>query len=177
MDTHKKMHLRLQGKSDAQVEEFYCYCDICGKKLWGRTALQWHKKKVHSTVPVPCPTCGKTFATGYKLNYHRDREHRPKLCKHCDYKSANDCDLKRHMARHFDPQFQCSYCEKRLKSERSLAAHERGHTGEAPFKCDVCGNSYKSQNVLLTHKQGVHKIFGPNAKQGPPAKRIRKKTN
>ena len=32
------------------------------------------------------------------------------------------------MAKHLDPKFKCSSCEKMLKSKRALDAHERDHT-------------------------------------------------
>ena len=110
------------------------------------------------------------------MKLHYDQEHNPKQCQYCEFKTGTSASLKLHMRKHFDPQFQCSFCEKKLKSEKSLKAHEREHTGEKPFKCDVCGNSYKARNVLIYHKQGVHKIFGPKARQGP-VKRVRKKTH
>ena len=85
--------------------------------------------------------------------------------------------LKKHMVKHFEPQFQCSHCEKKVKTQKSLIAHEREHTGERPYKCDVCGGGFKSGSALLIHKQGVHKIFGPNSKKDASTvnrKRIRK---
>ena len=85
--------------------------------------------------------------------------------------------LKAHMTKHFEPKFQCSFCEKKLKTQKTLEVHEREHTGEKPFKCDVCGKDFKSASVVLVHKQGVHKIFGPKATRDTTAKRVRKKSS
>ena len=62
-----------------------------------------------------------------------------------------------------------------LKKKESLAAHERGHTGERPHECAVCGNGFKSVGALGQHKRLVHKIVGPRATKDPNEKRVRKK--
>ena len=172
---HQRVHMRRDGISEAEAKtKLYYYCDVCGKKLNSRSNLDLHKKNVHNPTPAACPVCGIVFPNKPKMKRHYHKEHDPKQCELCDYKAVNNATLKDHMAKHSDPQFQCSYCEKKLKSKKSLEAHERDHTGERPFKCEVCGKGFKSSTVLIVHKQGVHKIFGPKAIQDP-VKRIRKR--
>ena len=78
----------------------------------------------------------------------------------CGYKRL----LEKHMLRHKEPQFKCSFCGKMIKTKTQLAAHERLHTGETPFQCAVCGKSFAVNAALTQHKRLVHKITGPLAK-------------
>ena len=172
---HQRVHMREQGLSEAEAKtKLYHFCDVCGKKVSSRTNLDMHKRNMHNPIPVACPVCGVIFPNKPKMKRHYNKEHDPKQCELCEYKTINNAELKNHMKKHADPQFQCSFCEKKLKSKNSLEAHERDHTGERPFTCDICGKGFKSSGVLLIHKQGVHKIFGSKATRDP-AKRIRKK--
>ena len=176
MANHQNMHLRKQGVSEAEAPtQLYYYCDICGRKVNSQDGLENHKKNMHYPTPVPCPACGKIFQGRKRMKLHYEQEHNPKQCQYCEFKTGREACLRAHMAKHFEPQFKCSYCEKKLKSQKTLQAHEREHTGERPFKCDICGGDYKSYGVLLTHKQGVHRVYGPRAKERP-LKRIRKKS-
>ena len=170
MKDHKKVHLREQGVIE---NESTLYCDICGKKASTAHNLATHKKNIHNPVPRPCSACGLVFPNYPKLRKHYDNEHNPKQCEHCDYKTGSNAQLKLHMAKHFDPKFKCSYCEKMYKSQKSLEAHERDHTGERPFECPACGKGFKSNSVLITHKKHVHKILTPG--MTPIEKRARKK--
>ena len=158
---HKMVHMRQQGLTEAT----FC-CDMCGKAFYNRDNLNSHKKNMHRPpVPTDCPICKVTFPKKSAMKLHYQREHNPHKCQHCDYIAPRADQLELHMIKHRDPTFKCSFCGKMLKTKKTLIAHERGHTGEAPYKCDVCGNAFKSSGVLLVHKQGVHKIFGPNSKK------------
>ena len=130
-------------------------------------------KNVHDLVPAVCPDCGITFENLNRMQYHRRKEHNSLHCEHCDYSCTNKHSLHLHSAKHFAPKFKCSYCEKMLKSKKSLLAHERDHTGERPFECKTCGKGFKSRSVLITHTKHVHKILTPGMK--PIVPRVRNK--
>ena len=170
---HMKFHMRQQGLSDEEANTtLYYYCDKCGKKCTSKEKLRTHQKNMHSEGQVPCPICGKEFAYNDLMKRHKRKEHHPFKCKHCAYTTPDNHYLKKHMRKHFDPTFKCGYCEKMLKSEKSLEAHEREHTGERPFRCPVCEKGFTAVSALTTHKKHVHKILTPGMK--PIVKRVRK---
>ena len=165
--SHQKSRLCHQGL----LEEKY-FCHKCGKNFYRKQSLKIHVKNVHSQVSVTCQICSKQFSNEAAMYKHK-REHGPKLqCEYCEYQTANRYHLDRHKEKHFDPKYKCSQCGKMLKSEESLLAHERDHTGERPFVCKVCGKGFKQRSVLGNHTKHVHKILTPRMK--PIVKRTRK---
>ena len=155
---------------------------FCGKTYSHTIAsseksLALHKRNIHFPKPTPCTVCAEVFPSYHKMRDHRDSVHNTLQCEFCEFQTGRPHHLKKHMAKHFEPQFQCSHCEKKLKSKQSLTAHEMEHTGERPYKCDVCGGGFKSTSALIIHKQGVHKVFGPKSTKDASTvnrKRIRK---
>ena len=90
---------------------------------------------------------------------HKYVEHDKKhQCEHCGFCCGSRRELGLHMTKHEEAKFQCSYCEKKLKTEQNLAEHERQHTGEKPFPCALCSSAFASASGLNQHKRGVHKI-------------------
>ena len=158
------------------VFQLFYYCDICGSKFVSKDSLHLHKTRIHFPKPATCSDCGEVFPNYDKMRAHKNKIHNPLQCEYCDYSTGHPSHLKKHMAKHFEPQFQCSHCDKKLKSKKSLVAHEMEHTGERPYKCDVCAAGFTSTSARLQHKQGVHKIFGPKATRDASTvrKRIRK---
>ena len=125
--------------------------------------------------PASCKICMITFESESKLKTHRNLEHptdKKLQCAICGRPCISKSQLAKHMRAHQEPQFKCRFCEKKLKSEEALAAHECEHTGERPYKCTLCGNGYKSSSAISTHMKHVHKVLTPRMK--PIEKRVRK---
>ena len=163
----------------ARAKKKVCECGICGKKL-PETGLKNHQE--HCTKLAGrkicnvereertycCEYCGKQYSgknaqVGY-LQHKKNSHEKNEKCLICGYRFGTKQMLKRHMQRHEDPQFKCSFCGKMLKTNGRLVAHERAHTGENPFQCTVCGKSFTDQAALGQHKRLVHQITGPRAK-------------
>ena len=111
----------------------------------------------------------RPYQTSYKYDpiEHRNISHSTDeelKCKVCDKRFGGKHRLESHMFRHGSAQFQCSYCDKKLRRKVALVIHEREHTGERPYSCPVCNKGFKSIPVLSTHTKHVHKIMTPRMK-------------
>ena len=74
--------------------------------------------------------------------------------------------LRCYLLKHEDPMFKCTHCEKSLKRETALRAHERQHMGEKPFSCTACDAKFTSKHGLHQHMRGVHRIATKGGKLG-----------
>ena len=157
-------------------------CDVCGKTLVGppnvyrkhlelctkRAERKFDETAVVEELSYCCEYCGKQFtgknAQVHHINHKKYTHEKNLQCSICGEHFGMKNVLKRHMVRHYDPQFKCSFCGKMLKTKNQLGEHERLHTGETPFECSVCGKGFTGKPALCQHKRLVHQITGPRAK-------------
>ena len=155
---HKKFHLREEGD-----ESLYKHCDKCDKKFVLSHSLKEHMQVFHDNIKFICELCPMTFNSNNGLKYHINQFHSADQryeCKVCGVRKGSISHLRVHEKIHSES-FQCSFCPKKLKSQQTLEAHERHHTGEKSFKCSMCSAAFTSSKSLRAHLRGVHKIAGP----------------
>jgi uncharacterized Zn-finger protein len=51
----------------------------------------------------------------------------------------------------FTDQYECSVCQKNLKTEHYLKNHMLIHTGEKPYECETCGAAFNRKDKLKRH--------------------------
>ena len=157
-----RLHTKYMHPADGVLEEHPC--DRCGQVFKSKDHLRSHVKIVHegkNRVPIPCSVCNKVLPKS-QMQTHQRKEHgignEQLQCSECGHISQTKGLYNTHMKCHKERQFQCSFCEKKLKSRANLITHERQHTGEKPFSCQICSAVFASRSALGQHMRGVHKI-------------------
>ena len=163
-------HVKSMHPADGVIAKHPC--DRCGKVFHIKDHLRSHIRKSHEgvdKVPIPCSICNKVLPKS-SMKTHLRKEHgvgKEELqCSECGFITETRDGLSNHMKSHQEPQFQCRFCEKKLKTRANLIAHERQHTGEKPFSCQICSAAFAARSSLGQHMRGVHKIAPKGGKTG-----------
>ncbi|KAF8384468.1 hypothetical protein PRIPAC_73610, partial [Pristionchus pacificus] len=166
---HKLTHF---DSNDPRREKFKC--DICGKTFTEFNSVVKHEQ-THMTDDDPrkkkfkCDECGKICTTQRSLNLHSLR-HKPEgdplkekykcdVCGKCIV--GNPSQLARHKETHLDSNdpeqarlmrpFECTECDKYLRTAADLKVHMTLHTGRYPYKCERCGKGYNKKSRMKKH--------------------------
>lgn len=131
-------------------------CPHCGLKLFNKTALTNHIKRIHDNPerPFKCLVCSKSFISKSELNQHSHthNEDKPFMCEQCGKTFRSKSYMERHYKTHSGIKpFKCEYCGKLLADKTGFTAHIRAHVGERPYMCDVCGKKYTIKRHLTSH--------------------------
>ncbi|CAG2112988.1 unnamed protein product [Medioppia subpectinata] len=131
-------------------------CPHCGLKLFNKSALTNHVKRIHENPerPFKCSVCDKRFISRSELNQHSHvhNEDKPFMCEQCGKTFRSKSYLERHYRTHTGVKpFRCEFCGKLLADKTGFTAHVRSHMGDRPFVCDVCGKKYTIKRHLTSH--------------------------
>ena len=156
--------MRAEGIDESETKvKLYHYCDKCEMRFTSKNSLLDHARSVHDQTDLACPDCPMTFKTCTQLYRHKKLVHSAEEkfnCKYCGKRFGEATMAREHELSHENPQFQCRFCSKLLKTKRSLEAHERYHTGEKPFPCKICSATFTTKGRLTQHEKNVHKMTG-----------------
>ncbi|KAL6463285.1 hypothetical protein MHYP_G00276760 [Metynnis hypsauchen] len=127
-----------------------CQCSIAcvtsGKLIYH--LLQKHKPY------YPCQTCGVTFISHRKLEYHRHSHKPPVSCEVCKKVFPSSFHLKLHSRTHSEEyiKFFCELCGKGFRQKATLQTHMTVHTGDRPHECPDCKATFKAKSHMLRHR-------------------------
>ncbi|XP_028935710.1 zinc finger X-chromosomal protein isoform X2 [Ornithorhynchus anatinus] len=164
---HMKNHPEHLSKKKYRCTD----CDYTtNKKVSLHNHLESHKltgKAEKAAAPgagAECDECGKHFSHAGALFTHKTvhkekgaggRTHK---CKFCDYETAEQGLLNRHLLAVHSKNFPhvCVECGKGFRHPSELKKHMRIHTGEKPYQCQFCPYRSADSSNLKTHVKTKH---------------------
>ncbi|OWJ99482.1 ZFX, partial [Cervus elaphus hippelaphus] len=146
LHNHLESH-KLTSKAEKAIE-----CDECGKHFSHAGALFTHKM-VHKEKGANKMHKYTKEVQQHALIHQESKTHQ---CLHCDHKSSNSSDLKRHIisVHTKDYPHKCDMCDKGFHRPSELKKHvaaHKVHTKDLPFRCKRCRKGFRQQNELKKH--------------------------
>ncbi|XP_025026013.1 zinc finger protein 711 isoform X2 [Python bivittatus] len=136
-------------------------CQHCIFRCADQSNLKTHIKAKHGTdLPFKCEHCPQAFTDEKELQQHTElfQGHKTHQCPHCDHKSTNSSDLKRHIISVHTKDFphKCEVCEKGFHRPSELKKHSETHKGKKIHQCRHCDFKTSDPFVLSGHILSVH---------------------
>ncbi|XP_052454553.1 zinc finger Y-chromosomal protein 1 isoform X2 [Carassius gibelio] len=136
-------------------------CMYCDYKSADSSNLKTHVKTKHSReLPFHCERCGQTFSEEDELTQHASthEDARGHQCSHCDHRSSNSSDLKRHVisVHTKDYPHKCAVCGKGFHRPSELKKHSALHKAKKLHQCRHCNFKIADPFVLSRHILSVH---------------------
>ncbi|XP_052343675.1 zinc finger protein 711-like isoform X29 [Oncorhynchus keta] len=141
-------------------EKPYC-CPHCDFRCADQSNLKTHIKSKHGAdLPFKCGHCPQAYADEGELQRHTEmvQGHKTHQCPHCEHKSTNSSDLKRHIISVHTKDFphQCDVCEKGFHRPSELKKHSETHKGSKVHQCRHCNFTTSEPFTLSRHILSVH---------------------
>ncbi|XP_030648354.1 zinc finger protein 711 [Chanos chanos] len=137
------------------------HCQHCDFRCADQSNLKTHIKSKHGTdLPFKCGHCPQAFADDKELQRHTEifQGHKTHQCPHCEHKSTNSSDLKRHIISVHTKDFphKCEVCEKGFHRPSELKKHSETHKGTKLHQCRHCDFKISDTFTLSRHILSVH---------------------
>uniref|UniRef100_G3QBT0 C2H2-type domain-containing protein n=1 Tax=Gasterosteus aculeatus TaxID=69293 RepID=G3QBT0_GASAC len=148
-------------------------CVECGKGFRHPSEI---KTKHSKEMPYKCERCFQTFAEEEELMQHglTHEENKTHLCAHCDHKSSNSSDLKRHIisVHTKDYPHKCAICGKGFHRPSELKKHSVSHRTKKLHQCRHCNFKIADPFILSRHILSVHTKEPQASPEKSPAGRV-----
>uniref|UniRef100_A0A2K5DHG2 Zinc finger protein 711 n=1 Tax=Aotus nancymaae TaxID=37293 RepID=A0A2K5DHG2_AOTNA len=136
-------------------------CQYCIFRCADQSNLKTHIKSKHgNNLPYKCEHCPQAFGDERELQRHLDlfQGHKTHQCPHCDHKSTNSSDLKRHIISVHTKDFphKCEVCDKGFHRPSELKKHSDIHKGRKIHQCRHCDFKTSDPFILSGHILSVH---------------------
>ena len=136
-------------------------CQYCEYRSADSSNLKTHVKTKHSKeMSFKCDICLLTFSDTKEVQQHAliHQESKTHQCLHCDHKSSNSSDLKRHIisVHTKDYPHKCDMCDKGFHRPSELKKHVAAHKGKKMHQCRHCDFKIADPFVLSRHILSIH---------------------
>lgn len=156
----------VKNKIDRKGERFKTLkkykCLQCDRRFRLRSNLNHHIKGVHEKVRYPCQRCEKQFYDKRTLKKHNcciNKEIRQFQCSICQKFVRSKSSLYKHVKGiHEKIRFHCKLCYGNYSDQSNLRKHVLSVHENVKYSCDVCDKAFSDQSNLITHKREKHKI-------------------
>ena len=127
-------------------------CEVCDKGFNTPSSLEQHSY-LHKDLKYKCSHCGLRYPFQSALDAHmvshlEDPQHK---CKDCDKAYFNRGDLVKHMKIHLNKVYNCYLCDYKNADECNLKAHMRKHSNLKRYLCATCLKLFKYHVQLARH--------------------------
>nr|BAC36419.1 unnamed protein product [Mus musculus] len=136
-------------------------CQYCEYKSADSSNLKTHIKSKHSKeIPLKCGICLLTFSDNKEAQQHAvlHQESRTHQCSHCNHKSSNSSDLKRHIISVHTKAYphKCDMCSKGFHRPSELKKHVATHKSKKMHQCRHCDFNSPNPFLLSHHILSAH---------------------
>ncbi|XP_025160434.1 GDNF-inducible zinc finger protein 1-like isoform X11 [Harpegnathos saltator] len=142
------LHIKRRHNYDIHI------CRYCGKSVTDVCSHESkHRKRAgEKTGQLSCHLCVKKFQNQTRLDNHLLLHKKGYKCDECDVVASSSSKLQYHKNRKHKPGMTCPICKKVFMS-KNFHQHVLTHAGTRPYKCDICNEDFTQRSSLFRHRR------------------------